>query len=153
MLPVTGNALIELIPQKPPFVLISSLHEVSEQNCVTGFLVQNTHVLYNNESLSAPALLENIAQTCAVKVGYECSLVNKKVPLGFIGDIKDFRYSRLPKHGEELRTEITIEHQIFDVTIIAGKITVNGEEIAGCKMKIFVEPEEKKNPQSHASNG
>lgn len=153
MLPVTGNALIELIPQKPPFVLISGLHEVNEHNCVTSFLVQKTHVLYNNESLSAPALLENIAQTCAVKVGYECSLVNKKVPLGFIGDIKDFRYSRLPKHGEELRTEIVIEHQIFDVTLIAGKITVNGEEIAGCKMKIFVEPEEKPTPQQHGNNG
>ena len=153
MLPITGDALIELIPQKPPFVLISGLHQVSEHQCVTTFLVQNTHVLYNKESLSAPALLENIAQTCAVKVGYECSLVNKKVPVGFIGDIKDFRYSRLPKHGEELRTEIVIEHQIFDVTIIAGKITIDGEEIAGCKMKIFVEPEQKPNTQPHASNG
>ncbi len=153
MLPVTGNALIELIPQKPPFVLISGLHEVNEHNCVTSFLVQKAHVLYNNESLSAPALLENIAQTCAVKVGYECSLVNKKVPLGFIGDIKDFYYSRLPKHGEELRTEIVIEHQIFDVTLIAGRITVNGEEIAGCKMKIFVEPEKKSTPHQHGTNG
>lgn len=152
MLPVTGNALIELIPQKPPFVLISSLNEVNEHKCVTGFLVESTHVLYNCESLSVAALIENIAQTCAVKVGYECSLINKKVPLGFIGDIKDFKYTRLPVAGEELRTEITIEHQIFDVTIIAGKISINGEEIATCKMKIFVEPEKAETPQIHGSN-
>ncbi|MCW5907524.1 MAG: 3-hydroxyacyl-ACP dehydratase [Chitinophagales bacterium] len=151
MLPVNGTLLNELIPQKPPFVLISMLHEVSEHRCVTTFRFSENHVLCSNGCLTAAGLLENIAQTCAVKVGYECYLVNKKVPLGFIGDIKDFRYARLPLTSEEIRTEITIEHQIFDVTLISGKVSVNGEEIASCKMKIFVEPEEKPVAPVHAS--
>ena len=61
----------------------------------------------------------------------------------FIGDVRDFEFTHLPKAGEEIVTEILIEHKIFDVTIISGTIKLNGEEIASCKMKIFEEPEAK----------
>jgi hypothetical protein len=44
----------------------------------------------------------------------------------------------LPKTGDELITEITIENQIFDVTLISGKINCNNKIIAQCKMKIFI---------------
>jgi predicted hotdog family 3-hydroxylacyl-ACP dehydratase len=151
MLPVKGDILIELIPQKPPFVLISELHEVTENHCITVFNFDNSHVLCNDNTLTVAGLIENIAQTCAVKVGYECSLVNKKVPLGFIGDVKDFRFTRLPVVGETIRTEIIIDHRIFDVTIISGKIWVDDEEIAGCKMKIFVEPEKEKVTEAYVN--
>jgi predicted hotdog family 3-hydroxylacyl-ACP dehydratase len=141
MEPITGKKLIDLIPQKPPFVLISSLNEVSENNCITTFVFTAAHVLCQNGELTSAGLMENIAQTAAAKMGYECFLEGKKIPIGFIGDVRDFIFTRLPKAGEELTTEITIENKIFDVTIMSGKVMVDGKEIASCKMKIFVEPE------------
>lgn len=151
MLPVTDNLLTQLIPQKPPFVLISELLEVTDDHCTTVFRFDETHVLCKNNHLTIAGLIENMAQTCAVKAGYECYLVNKKVPLGFIGDIKDFSYTRLPKVGETIRTEISIEHRIFDVTMILGKVWVGTEAIAGCKMKIFVEPEKEEVTQAYVN--
>ncbi|HLP22088.1 MAG TPA: hypothetical protein VK174_17360 [Chitinophagales bacterium] len=144
MLPVTGQQLINLIPQKPPFVLISTLHTVSESNSVTTFNFDNNHVLCQNGKLTAAGLMENIAQTAAAKMGYECDMLGKKIPVGFIGDVRDFVYTRLPLVGEEIETEIVINNQVFDVSMITGSVKQNGEEIASCKMKIFVEPEEKK---------
>ncbi len=141
VLPIFGPSLIALLPQKPPFVLISTLETVSENHCVATFTFSETHVMCCKGQLSVGGLIENIAQTCAAKAGYESFLANQKIPLGFIGDVKDFICSRLPLAGEQLKTEITIENKIFDVSIIVGRVFVKEEEIASCRMKIFVEPE------------
>ena len=143
MLPIKGQTLIDLIPQKPPFVLISALLAVSESHSVTSFTFDETHVLCNNGKLAIAGLMENMAQTAAAKMGYECNLLGKKIPIGFIGDVRDFSFSKLPSAGEQIETEITITNQIFDVSMISGSIRLNGEEIATGKMKIFVEPETK----------
>jgi predicted hotdog family 3-hydroxylacyl-ACP dehydratase len=148
MLPINGDKLIELIPQKPPFVLISSLLEVSDMHSVTSFTFNAGHVMCENGKLTAGGLMENIAQTAAAKMGYECALQGKKIPIGFIGDVRDFLFTRLPLAGEEIVTEINITNQVFDVTIISGNVKLNGEEIASGKMKIFVEPEAKPEKQA-----
>ena len=147
MLPISNHKLIELIPQKPPFVLISSLLEVSDSHSVSTFLFDANHVLCFNGKLTTGGLMENIAQTAAAKTGYECFVHGKKIPIGFIGDMRDFVCSYLPNVGEELTTQIIITNKIFDVTMVTGTVKVNGVEIASCKMKIFVEPEEKKGEQ------
>jgi len=143
MLPVVGHKLIDLIPQKPPFVLVSSLLAVSEKHSITSFVFDANHVLCHNGKLTIAGLMENIAQTAAAKMGYECNVLGKKTPIGFIGDVRDFTFTKLPVVGEEIQTEITITNQIFHVSIITGSVKLNGEEIAHCKMKIFVEPEAK----------
>ena len=147
-LPIAGQKLIDLIPQKLPFVLISSLHQVSEKHSVTTFTFEETHVLCHEGILTVAGVMENIAQTAAAKMGYECNLQGKKIPIGFIGDVRDFSFTKLPLAGEEIETEIIITNQIFDVSIITGSVKLNGEEIAHCKMKIFVEPEDKKAGQA-----
>ncbi len=80
MTPIAGDALIALIPQKPPFVLISRLVEVSEKKCRTTFVFGADHVLCDKGRLTAAGLIENMAQTCAAKVGYEYSLRGKNTP-------------------------------------------------------------------------
>jgi predicted hotdog family 3-hydroxylacyl-ACP dehydratase len=141
MFPISGDELTALIPQKKPFVFITSLNEVNRDSCITTFLAAADNVLCYNGKLSAAGLLENIAQTSGCKLGYEDFMQGKKGKLGFIGEVRDFIYSRLPAVGEELTTTVIIEKVVFGVTIIAGKIKVNGEEIASCQMKIFFEPE------------
>lgn len=147
-LPITGQNLIDLIPQKPPFVLISSLQQVSDNHSISTFKFTESHVLCNDGKFTIGGIMENIAQTAAAKMGYECNLLGKKIPIGFIGDVRDFSYTKLPLVGEEIETEIIITNQIFDVSIITGSVKLNGEEIAHCKMKIFVEPETKTTEQA-----
>jgi len=141
MLPISGAELINLIPQKPPFVFISSLLQLDDVCCKTSFKFDDNQVLCFDGSLSPGGLLENIAQTAACKVGYEDFVKGKKHTVGFIGEIRDFVFSRLPKSGEELTTEVVVERKVFNVHIISGKTIANGEQIASCVMKIFMEPE------------
>ena len=148
MQPITGDRLIELIPQKPPFVLVSSLNEVSEIKCKTTFVFDDKHVLCDNGQLTPAGIMENIAQTAAAKMGYECALQQKKIPIGFIGDVRDFSFTRLPTIGEEITTELIVENKIFDVEIVMGNVWIKEEKIANCKMKIFVESEKLKADQT-----
>jgi predicted hotdog family 3-hydroxylacyl-ACP dehydratase len=142
MLPIKGNNLTALIPQKHPFVLISSLEEVDEQHCRTTFRFGADHVLCEDGRLSAAGLLENMAQSAGCKIGYEDFMKGKKHTVGFIGEVRDFGFTRLPNSGEELSTEIMIENKVFGtVTVMKGRILVKDEEIATCKMKVFFEPE------------
>lgn len=141
MFPITENELTACIPQKAPFLFISSLTEVSDNSCVTTFQFDAKHVLCYNGKLSAAGLLENMAQTSGCKWGYEDYTQGKKGKLIFIGEMSGFTFSRLPYCGEELTTEALIEKVVFNVTIVSAKVKVGEEEIASCRMKIFFEPE------------
>ena len=143
MFPISGNQLTLFIPQKPPFVFIDSLNEVSDNKCITTFTFKADNVLCENGKLMLAGLLENMAQSAGCKMGYEDFTGNKKSRRGFIGEVKIFSVLRLPNIGEELTTEITIEGKVFGaVTLVAGKVFVENQEIASCKMKVFFEPEE-----------
>ena len=127
-----------LIPQRPPFVMIDKLLSVTETTTTTGFGIQAGNIFVEHGVFKEPGLVENIAQTAAAMAGYVSHTENKPVLVGYIGAVNNLHIFALPKTGDELITEITIENQIFDVTLISGKITCNGQLIAQCKMKIFI---------------
>jgi predicted hotdog family 3-hydroxylacyl-ACP dehydratase len=127
-----------LIPQRPPFVMIDKLLAVNEITTTTGFSIQADNIFVENGVFKEPGLVENIAQTAAARAGYISYTENKPVLVGYIGAVNSLQVIALPKTGDELITEITTENQIFDVTLISGKITCNGQLIAQCKMKIFI---------------
>ena len=127
-----------LIPQRPPFVMIDKLLSFSETTTTTGFSIRADNIFVENGVLKEPGLVENIAQTAAARAGYVSQTENKPVLVGYIGSISNLQVFSLPKTGSELITEIIIENQIFNVTLISGKITCNGQPVAQCKMKIFI---------------
>jgi predicted hotdog family 3-hydroxylacyl-ACP dehydratase len=143
MLPIQGENLTAFIPQKHPFVFIDSLDEVTENTCATSFRFNANHQLCENGHLSAAGLLENMAQSAGCKIGFDDFQKGKKHSVGFIGEVRDFAFSRLPEAGEELTTHINIENKVFGtVTVMTGKIMSGEEEIASCKMKVFFQAEE-----------
>jgi 3-hydroxymyristoyl/3-hydroxydecanoyl-(acyl carrier protein) dehydratase len=135
---ITIDDIQELIPQRPPFVMIDKLLSVTETTTTTGFCIQEENIFVENSVFKEPGLVENIAQTAAARAGYISHTENKPVLVGYIGAVNGLQVFALPKTGDELITEITTENQIFDVTLISGKITCNGQLLAQCKMKIFI---------------
>lgn len=127
-----------LIPQKPPFVMVDKLMGVTETATTTGFTITADNIFVKNGVFKEPGLVENIAQTAAAGAGYVSYTQNKPVLVGYIGAVNNLQVFALPATGDELITEITTENQIFDVTLISGKITCNGQLIAQCNMKIFI---------------
>lgn len=135
---ITIENIETLIPQRPPFVMIGKLLNFSETATTTGFTIKPDNIFVENGLFREPGLVENIAQTAAARAGYVSQTENKPVLVGYIGAVNNLQVFMLPKTGDELITEITIENQIFDVTLISGKVTCNGQPVAQCKMKIFI---------------
>jgi 3-hydroxyacyl-[acyl-carrier-protein] dehydratase len=140
---LTGEEVFSLIPQKQPIVMVDKLWYNDETTTVSGLEIKENNVFCEDGFLKEPGIIENIAQTAALRVGYLVKLMEQngeKVnpPIGYIGAIKRLVIYKLPKVGSELKTEVVIQQVIFDVTLITGKTTVNGETIAECEMKIFL---------------
>lgn len=134
----TVDNILALIPQRPPFVMIDKLVSVNETVTNTSFNIKPDNIFVENGLFKEPGLVENIAQTAAANAGYISFTQNKPVQVGYIGSVNSLQIFDLPKAGDEIITEITKENQIFEVTLISGKITCNGHLIAQCKMKIFI---------------
>ena len=130
--------ILELIPQRPPFVMVDKLINFTETTTLANLRIQADNIFVENGLFKEPGLIENIAQTAAARAGYIAKTHNTAVQVGYIGAVNNLQIFALPKTGDELFTEITIENQIFDVTLISGKIICNSETIAQCKMKIFI---------------
>lgn len=133
-----SNNILSIIPQRPPFVMVDNVLYSDEKITRSGFLVKADNIFVENGCLKEPGLVENIAQTAAARAGYVSKLENKPVSVGYIGAIKNLVITGFPKINEEIITEITVENQIFDVSLISGKITYNGMILAQCEMKIFI---------------
>lgn len=129
--------IIDFIPQKPPFVMVGKLLSVDEDLTRSSFVIKADNVFVKNNQFQEAGLMENIAQTAALRAGYIAQAENKPVIVGYIGAVKDFEVFSLPNVGDELTTEINIENQVFDVTVITGKVWCNEQLLAQCEMKVF----------------
>jgi predicted hotdog family 3-hydroxylacyl-ACP dehydratase len=132
--------ILPLIPQKPPFVMIGQLLYSDENTTRTAFRVTEENIFVENGRLREPGLMENIAQTAAARAGYIARMANLPVLVGYIGAVKNLEFGDLPATGDEIITEIKIKDQVFDVTIISGKVWCKEAIVAQCEMKIFIKP-------------
>ena len=133
-----SDNILSLIPQRHPFVMVDEIIYSDEKITRSKFLVKADNIFVENGLLKEPGLVENIAQTAAARAGYISKTENKPVSVGYIGAIKNLAISGFPKIEEEIITEITIQNQIFDVSVISGKIICNEITLAQCEMKIFI---------------
>lgn len=136
MMPVEN--IQDLIPQRPPFVLVDKVIGFSESGFTTGFRVSDDCLFTEKGVFREPGLVENIAQTAAARAGYVARTGNQPVQVGYIGAVNNLQVFKLPRTGDELVTRIHIENQVFDVTLVSGEISCNNEPIASCRMKIFI---------------
>lgn len=135
---VTGEAVLQMIPQKPPMAMIDTIIAVNAQKAVTALTITENNIFCEEGFFQAAGLSENIAQTAAAQVGYLSHLAGEAPPVGFIGAIKNLNIEQLPSIGDQLITEIEIEHEIMGFTLINGISKVGDQIMAQCQMKIFI---------------
>lgn len=129
--------VLELLPQRPPFVMVDHLTDYNDTQSTCCLTVRADNVFFEKGCLTAPGLIEHIAQTCAARLGYyNCYVQKTGVRLGFIGEVKDLNILRLPREGEMIETTIVVVQEIFDVTLVSAEVRVGAEVIATTLLKI-----------------
>lgn len=130
--------ILSLIPQRDPFVMIDKFIYSDEKITRTALQIREGNIFVENGALTEPGLIENIAQTAAARIGYICREEKRPVPIGYIGAVQNLEINGLPEIHDEIETEIAIKNEIFNVSIITGKITCREKILAQCEMKIFI---------------
>lgn len=131
--------ILELLPQRPPFVMIDCLLHCDKEVTRTSLLIKEENIFCEKGLLTESGLIENIAQTCAARMGYiNKYLYNNTVKLGFIGAIRNLEIVRLPHVNEILTTQITVVEEVFQMTLVNASVRIDDETIASCEMKISI---------------
>lgn len=129
----------ELLPQQEPFIMVGTLVSFDMGKTVTQTLIDDKNIFVESGVFTASGIIENIAQTCAARIGYINKYILKKgIQLGFIGAIRNLKLHRCPKIGELVETTIITEEELFGMTLVSATVKVSDELIAESSMKIAV---------------
>ena len=139
--------VLTLLPQRPPFLMIDRLTHFDEVVTTTQFTLREDNLFMEEGGvLNSCALVENIAQTCAARMGYINSYISKEnVKLGFIGAIKRLEIARTARQGETLSTSIEVMQEVGAVTMVNATVKVGEETIVTAEMKIALSDIDAKN--------
>lgn len=128
----------ELIPQRPPIVMVDKLNFCDDKRTTSLFVIKPGNVFCAGNRFLEAGLIENIAQTAAARMGYLARAMGSKPLVGYIGAVKNLKIFFCPDVGSELQTEIIVESEIMGFTLIAGKVSANGQTAAKCEMRVFL---------------
>jgi predicted hotdog family 3-hydroxylacyl-ACP dehydratase len=134
----------ELLPQQEPFVMVDTLTFFDEKTTSTKFTVRKDNIFVEDGVLNECAIAENIAQTCAARLGYINKYILKRgIQIGFIGGIKNLMFSETPKVGDVLDTTIYVTEQVMEITLVNATVKCCDRIIATAEMKIAMAEEVK----------
>jgi 3-hydroxymyristoyl/3-hydroxydecanoyl-(acyl carrier protein) dehydratase len=130
---------IHLIPQKHPMTMVDGLFNTNDESSISRLILNKENIFCQNGFFTEPGLIENIAQTAALRSGYHASLKNQSPPIGFIGALKRIKIYKLPYDSDILKTKITVLTNLMNVSVIKGEIFVADELFAEGEMNIFLQ--------------
>jgi len=135
-----GNDIFNLIPQRPPMVMVDKLFECNETVALTGLKITRENIFVMNGFFNESGLIENMAQSAALMTGWLA--INQqggeqKIPMGVIGGVKEFQVRFLPSVDSEIITQIEVLYRIANATIVFGKVKVDERLASECELKIF----------------
>lgn len=134
-----GDIIERFIPQRSPMIMVEKLHLAEGGKTISSLTIKEENIFCKDGFLEEPGLIENIAQTAALGVGFAYSNDSKNIPTGYIGAVQKLTIHKLPQVNSVITTEVNVEHEVFNTTLINGKISCNNQLVADCTMKIFLD--------------
>ena len=140
----TKDMVSKLIPQQAPMVMVDELLYHDDQKSRSSLHIENDNLFVEEGLLSEAGIIENIAQTAALRTGWKALQTAKggevkNPPVGVIGAVKNFLLYRQPKANTDIITEVNVQTEIFNATMISGKVMAGEDLLAECEMKIFLQ--------------
>lgn len=135
----------ELLPQQEPFVMVGRLTCFDKTATVTETEIKDGNIFVDDGVFSASGLIENIAQTCAARIGYANKYIYKKgIQLGFIGAVRNLEITALPHVGDTIVTRVEVLEDVFGMTLASAEVMCGGETLVTTEIKIAIKEAEEK---------
>ncbi len=128
-----------VLPQQEPFVMIGHLTHFEMMTSTTETEIAKSNIFVDNGRFSTAGMMENIAQTCAARIGfYNKYILKKEVQVGFIGAVRNYVINELPAVGSTISTRVDILEEIFGMTLANAEVKCNGRVMATAEIKLSV---------------
>lgn len=128
-----------LLPQQEPFVMVGSLTQFDGTTTATETLVRPDNLFVDNGVLRTTGMIENIAQTCAARIGYYNKYILRTgMQIGVIGAVRKMKVSGHPRVGQQFRTTVTVVEELLGMTLANAEITCEGKTLATAQIKLAV---------------
>ena len=129
----------ELLPQQEPFVMISRIVLLDAVRTICETDIHPDNIFVEDGCFSASGLIENIAQTCAARIGYiNKYMLKKAVQIGVVGAIRKMEIFDLPKVGQQISTIVEVKEEVFGMTLASAQVLQGDHILASTEMKIAV---------------
>lgn len=136
---IQGEGVLRYIPQRPPVVMVDELAGIEGDRSYSSFTVPADNIFCRGGMLDECALVEHMAQSAALRVGYECISAGKPVPLGYIGAVQDCEFAGRVRVGETLSTSMTVVARVGEVTLAELETNVGEKKVCSLRLKIFLQ--------------
>ena len=118
--------------------MVDGLLEHNEDSTVSRLALSENNLFCQDGHFHEPGLVENMAQTAALRSGYEGFLKNEQPKVGFIGSLKNIEIYELPKDTDILTTKLTVLNELLQALIIHCQVFVEKKLMAEGEMTIFL---------------
>ena len=117
--------------------MIGHLVYFDDRRTRTETTISADNIFVDDGLFSASGLIENIAQTCAARIGFVNRYIQKKgIQTGYIGAIRNLEVFRLPKVGETITTTVDVVEEVFGMTLAHAQTTCGEEVLTTTDIKI-----------------
>lgn len=128
--------ITDLIPQRSLMVMVDCVMRMDGDLCVTQFKVTSDCLFLDGSLLSSSGLIENMAQSCAARMGALNVERHEAIKIGFIGDIRGVEILGHPKVDDTLTTVVSIVVDVFNLTLADVEVKVGDKVMTRARMKI-----------------
>jgi 3-hydroxymyristoyl/3-hydroxydecanoyl-(acyl carrier protein) dehydratase len=129
--------ILQMIPQKPPMAMVDRLVAHDEVSTTSRLDLSEQNIFCKNGYFQEVGLIENMAQTAALRAGYTAVKNNTQPLIGYIGAIKKMKIYQLPQDTDVLETIITMLTEVANATIVKGEVYSNSKMMAEGELSIF----------------
>lgn len=133
-----------ILPQQEPFVMIGTMTCFDTTTISMETVVKPANMFVKANKLSTAGMIENIAQTCAARIGYVNKYILKKsVQIGVIASVRGMEVYAHPHVGDTMATTVKIVGQVLGMMLAEATVTCGGQLLAKTQIKLAVKDEER----------
>lgn len=130
-------SVLDILPQREPFILIDAMLHYDDNKTTTSFEIKDCSLFLSGDRLTTTGVIENIAQTCAARIGYINKFILKRdISAGFVAAIKKLEICQWPHIGDVITTDIEVQAEVFDMMRAMAIVRLGGKEIATAECRM-----------------
>ena len=118
--------------------MIDAMLRFDDTTTATSFEVRKGCLFLSGDRLTTTGVIENIAQTCAARIGYiNKYILKREITAGVVAAIKKLEIHEWPHIGDVITTDVEVQAEAFGMMLATATVRLDGREIAAAECKMY----------------